>query len=60
MEADIKDKLGQNTWFSSNFAQMKSISDKNHGKVFHQIGKIIEIWEPVAQAVNAYESNVEA
>lgn len=57
-ESDIDSKLGPNTWFASNISQMKSIADKNHGKVFHQVGDYLEIWEPVKKAVTEYESNV--
>lgn len=55
-EADLDAEIGPNTWFASNFAQMKSIADKNHGKVFQQTGEFIEIWQPVSKAVKAYES----
>ena len=57
-EADLEGKLGPNTWFSANYSQMKSFADKNHGKVFQQSGEFIEIWRPISQAVNEYESKV--
>lgn len=57
-EDALNAELGPNTWFTSNFSQMKSIADKNHGKVFHQVGELIEIWTPVVSAVREYEKKV--
>ena len=40
--------------FDTNFAQMKNIAKKNHGKVFDERNGHIEIWRPVAHLVHQY------
>jgi hypothetical protein len=42
--------------FDSNFAQMKSIAEKNHGKVFDHRGDVITLWTPIAPYVREYEN----
>ena len=37
--------------FEGNFNQMKNFGEKNHGKVFDQIGNNIKLWEPVRSFV---------
>ena len=44
--------------FESNFAQMKIIAEKNHGKIFEQYGENISLWSPVTDAVREYENVV--
>lgn len=44
--------------FYRNYPQMKSISPKNHGKVFQSKDGVVEIWEPVKQFVDEYERSV--
>ena len=44
--------------FYSNFAQMKAIADRNHGKVFEQSGTRVMLWEPVLPYVREYENKV--
>ena len=57
-ESDIDNYLGNSSWFSTNFDQMKSISDKNHGKVFEVNGQNVTIWAPVESAVKEYAAQV--
>ena len=44
--------------FYSNFAQMKSDAPKSHGKIFVIIDDFIEIWDPVAEAVDIFKKSV--
>ncbi|MFA6760501.1 MAG: hypothetical protein WCR69_05585 [Sulfuricurvum sp.] len=37
--------------FNSNFDQMKTISEKNHGKVFEEKSGNVILWEPVSEFV---------
>jgi hypothetical protein len=37
--------------FLSNFNQMKTISEKNHAKVFHEEHGNVKLWEPVAEFI---------
>lgn len=37
--------------FLSNFNQMKTISEKNHAKVFSEEHGKIKLWEPVAEFI---------
>lgn len=55
-EAHLKSSYGNDSEFDRNFPQMKSISPKNHGKVFEIINRFVEIWEPVRSIVNDYEN----
>jgi hypothetical protein len=54
-EEELNRELGSNTWFWPNFNQMKTISERNHGKVFDVVGGAVSIWLPVEPAVKAYE-----
>lgn len=58
-ENDLKRELPNVDSFDSNFAQMKAISEKNHGKIFEQDGAAIAIWEPVLSYVREYEQAIE-
>jgi len=44
--------------FSTNFTQMKTISARNHGKVFEVNGNLVEIWPPVFSHVQEFEERV--
>lgn len=44
--------------FDTNFAQMKNISKKNHGKIFEVDGDEVRFWPPVAEFVMRLWSNV--
>ncbi len=57
-ENDLQNKIGPNTWFKTNFAQMRNFAERNHGKIFHKEGSIITIWEPVLDLVNNYETRL--
>ncbi len=57
-EIDLKNELPQEQSFESNFAQMKVIADKNHGKVFDQFGDVISLWDPVVPGIDEYEKIV--
>jgi len=37
--------------FLANYNNLKTISEKNHGKVFDEIDREVELWEPVAEFV---------
>ena len=54
----LKAELSDESTFESNFAQMRTISDRNHGKVFDQYGDRITIWPPVVSVVRKYEKEV--
>jgi hypothetical protein len=54
-ENDLKKSLPNEESFESNFAQMKIIAEKNHGKVFEQNGEIVSIWPPVLSYVKKFE-----
>lgn len=41
--------IGQS--FLANYNNLKTISHKNHGKVFDEIDREIELWEPVAEFI---------
>lgn len=57
-EQDLRGELPDENSFESNFAQMKIIAERNHGKVFDQHGDRITIWDPVAADVREYEKFV--
>ncbi|WP_321276727.1 hypothetical protein [Thiomicrorhabdus indica] len=57
-EQNLSGFLGNPVWFTQNFNQMKSISDRNHGKVFEEIGSAINIWEPIKPHVSEYQKQV--
>lgn len=54
-EADIRNQLPDIKSFDGNFAQMKTVAEKNHGKIFEQNGSAVSIWEPVLTFVRDYE-----
>ncbi len=54
----IEEHLGNPPWFSSNFAQMKAIADRNHSKVFDVSSGYVTIWPPVEKEVEAYWQQV--
>lgn len=54
-EEDIHSHIGPNSWFISNFIQMKVVADRNHGKIFDSDGRYVTIWGPVQSAVHEYE-----
>ncbi|MGX5203443.1 hypothetical protein [Aliikangiella sp. IMCC44632] len=56
-EEDLKREVNDPK-FDSNFAQMKIIADKNHGKIFEQYGAKVTIWPPVQELVNKFENDV--
>lgn len=41
--------------FDSNFAQMRLIAPKNHGKVFDLTDDVVSIWPPVAEYVQRFQ-----
>jgi len=43
--------------FNVNFAQMKNIAERNHGKVFQVTGEYVSIWSQVAELVAQYDTN---
>ncbi len=57
-ENNLKNELSEEKSFESNFAQMKIIAEKNHGKVFDQYGENIVLWPPVASNIREYEKVV--
>jgi len=57
-ENNLKNELSEEKSFESNFAQMKIIAEKNHGKVFDQYGENIVLWPPVVSNVREYEKVV--
>lgn len=57
-ENNLKDELLDEKTFESNFAQMKIIAEKNHGKVFEQYGENIVLWPPVVSNIREYEKVV--
>lgn len=57
-EEDINSKLGSKTWFWPNFVQMKTIADRNHGKIFDVTGHYVEIWMEIEPIVKEYEKAV--
>ena len=47
-------KKGYN-WFDTNYNQMKTIAEKNHGKVFDERNGIVRLWQPVREAIESYK-----
>ncbi len=45
--------------FSSNFAQMKIIAERNHGKIFDQREDVITIWPPIDSFVRDYQKELQ-
>ncbi len=40
--------------FYSNFNQMKTIAERNHGKIFEIVDECVELWEPVVDVVSKW------
>lgn len=57
-EDDLRRELVDVDSFDSNFAQMKTIADKNHGKIFEQEGSAVKLWAPIECYVREYERAV--
>lgn len=57
-ESDLRNKLPEETSFDSNFAQMKIIAERNHGKIFEQYGDTITLWKPIIPAVRKFEKSI--
>ena len=57
-EIDLRNELPDERSFESNFAQMKIIAEKNHGKVFEQYGDNVSLWSPVVAGIREYENIV--
>lgn len=57
-EQMLKSELPDESSFDSNFAQMKIIAEKNHGKIFDLHGEQVTLWPPIAQDVAEYEQVV--
>ena len=57
-ENTLKNELLEEKSFESNFAQMKIIAEKNHGKVFDQYGENIVLWPPITSNIREYEKVV--
>ena len=57
-ENDLYGATGEESWFWPNFNQMKTIADRNHGKVFDVDGQFVNIWPSVMPSVKAYEEKV--
>lgn len=54
----LTDRYGDISEFYRNYPQMKSISPKNHAKVFESRSGIVEIWELARSYVQEYEKTV--
>jgi hypothetical protein len=59
-ESDLRKSLDDADTFDTNFVQMKNISEKNHGKIFEQLGERVVIWPPVEKYVIEFEEMVRA
>lgn len=57
-EADLKNELRDEVTFESNLAQMKTVADKNHGKVFETYGDRVTLWPPVVPAIREFEKAI--
>lgn len=57
-EREFAEKYGDQAEFLRSYPQMKTISPKNNGKIFDVRNSVVEIWEPVQAAVDAYEKAV--
>lgn len=57
-EPEFARAYGNESEFYRNYPQMKTVSPRNHGKVFDVQNGYVQIWEPVADAVARYESTV--
>ena len=46
--------------FLANYNNLKTISEKNHGKVFDEVDREVELWEPVAEFIEGiFEEKIE-
>ncbi len=57
-ESDIRSRVPDPSSFDINFAQMKIIAPKNHGKIFEHDGQEVTIWDPVKPFVTQFEKTV--
>lgn len=57
-EQMLMDEYNNHQEFYRNFPQMKTISAKNHGKVFEVQNGVVTIWEPVRHIVQEYKNKV--
>lgn len=57
-EQMLMEKYNNQPEFYRNFPQMKTVSSKNHGKVFDVQNGIIKIWEPIRGIVQEYKDIV--
>lgn len=57
-EQMLMEKYNNHQEFYRNFPQMKTISTKNHGKVFEVQNGVVTIWEPVHHIVQEYRNKV--
>ena len=51
---DLYEHVQNKASFKTNLIQMKTIAEKNHGKVFEQVGDTLMIWPPVESDVLAF------
>jgi hypothetical protein len=54
----LKSAYGKDSEFEKNFPQMKTISERNHGKVFEVTDGIVSIWPKAASLVEEYSKQV--
>ena len=57
-EQRLRSALPSSLPFDSNFAQMKIIAERNHGKVFETYGGRVTIWPPVEAHVREFEKEI--
>jgi len=57
-EKMLMERYNNQQEFYRNFPQMKTISDKNHGKVFEVENGIVKIWEPIRDIVEEYKNAI--
>lgn len=55
---ELKNAYGNDGEFDKNFAQMKMISERNHGKVFEVNDGVVEIWPKVIEYVEGFSKQV--
>ncbi|MBV5341511.1 MAG: hypothetical protein J0665_18475 [Deltaproteobacteria bacterium] len=55
---ELKNAYGNDGEFDKNFAQMKMISERNHGKVFEVSDGVVEIWPKVIEYVEGFSKQV--
>lgn len=57
-EQMLMEKYGDRQEFYTNFAQMKAIAPKNHGKAFDVQNGVVKIWEPIIPIVQEYKNAI--